>query len=67
MIVLLIMKSMEDQWMQSKERSPKKKSQNEPTTGSKEFSDSEIKELKERADKVAQQFLDSLNRSTFKI
>ena len=67
MIVLLIMKSMEDQWMQSKERSPKKKSQNKSTTGSKEFSDSEIKELKERADKVAQQFLDSLNRSTFKI
>ena len=53
--------------MQSKKGSPKKKSQNESTTGSKEFSDSEIKELKERADKVAQQFLDSLNRSTFKI
>ena len=67
MVVLLIMKSMEDQWMQSKERSPKKKSQNKSTTGSKEFSDSEIKELKERADKVAQEFLDSLNRSTFKI
>ena len=53
--------------MQSKKRSPKKKSLNESTKGSKEFSDSEIKELKERADKVAQEFLDSLNRSTFKI
>ncbi len=53
--------------MQSKGRSPKKKSQNKSTKGSKEFSDSEIKELKERADKVAQEFLDSLNRSTFKI
>ena len=53
--------------MQSKERPPKKKSLNESTKGSKEFSDSEIKELKERADKVAQEFLDSLNRSTFKI
>ena len=67
MVALFIMKSMEDQWMQSKKRSPKKKSLNESTKGSKEFSDSEIKELKERADKVAQQFLDSLNRSTFKI
>ena len=53
--------------MKSKKPTPKAQSTRESTKVPKKFSDLEIKEFEERADKVAQQFLDSLNRSTGKV